>query len=207
MKNQKDPFACGDTMLLRTDKKVIVQVIDIDEERIRFSYCSDSSGSLYERPTNSVKTIFYSDGSVDEIGKRISEEGFEVRDPPVLQEKYVFDHDPSHLSKGSSNCIDEMHLKNGQMLKVKVVEVNTRGVKYKKCDDPLGRKFEKQSKYISKIKYADGFEEEIREPHMYDSESELSTGAKVGRVIGFTVLGIVGLFLLGLIIILIALLN
>lgn len=94
---KKDPVnqvGCGDTMLLLTDKRVIVQIIDLDEERIRFSYCSDSEAKLYERPTRSVKTIYYADGTVKEIGVKKTESGFEVRDPaPEVNPKYIFDHE------------------------------------------------------------------------------------------------------------------
>lgn len=204
----KNQGTCADTLLLHTEKRVIVNVLDVNKERIRFSYCADSLNAIYERPTTSVKEIMYSDGRVEEIRRNEKEKKEPVFESAVYKKKYVFDHDPSHLSNGSSNCIDEMHLKSGQIIKVRVIQVTEKEVKYKKCDDVLGRKFVKQGKYISKIKYADGFEEEIHEPHMYIRASsgteERSAGEKFARGIGFTLLGIFGFLVLVILIAILA---
>lgn len=63
------------------------------------------------------------------------------------------------LSFGTINAQDKLYKKNGDMIEVKVTEINTRVVSYKKADNPEGPTYTINKADVSKVVYPNGSED------------------------------------------------
>lgn len=90
-----------------------------------------------------------------------------------------------------------MILNSGLEIPVRIIQINSYEVVYQKCSDVLNRKFRKNKKFISTIKFADGHEVKFNEYKETQEESEKrkkGTKAAAGLGVGFVLLTPLGIF-------------
>jgi hypothetical protein len=81
----------------------------------------------------------------------------------LLPKKFFFD-------SLKNVCNDSLWTKDGVVTRVKVIEVNEKEIRYKRCSNPDGPTFVSLRSSVSKIKYANGFVETYNEEKVKEIE-------------------------------------
>jgi hypothetical protein len=181
---EKQMQNCQDIIYLKNGDSLLARVDYTSKENVYYYPCAEEKKNVLIKSKSEVARIQYHDGG------------------PIVQDKPQKESPSNHISKDESSCGDLMILNSGLEIPVRIIQIRSGEISYKKCSDGLNRTFIKKKKYISKVKFSDGYEYEIKnssEEHMlieYDKQKQKNGARAVGMVILGMVLGVILLSLL-----------
>ena len=136
-----DQFRGCEKLLLKNGDVELIKVTEVNATTIKYKRCKDGKarGVAFVANKHDIYYILHADGTKETFtgeGKKVEE------------------------NAGGFGC-DEIMLKNGDVEYVKVIEVNSEAIKYKRCHDGgiTGITFTAKKKDIVYLKYANGYKE------------------------------------------------
>ena len=164
-----DELGGCEQLLLKNGDVELIKVTEVNATTIKYKRCKDGKtrGVAFVVKKHDIYYILRADGT---------------------KETFTGEGNKVEKNAGGFGC-DEIMLNNGDVEYVKVTEVNSEAIKYKRCHDGgiTGITFVAKKKDIVYLKYANGYKETFG--NSPSTESGLNTGEKIGIGIGIAVIG------------------
>jgi len=170
---------CQDVIYLKNGDSLLAKIDYTSKDNVYYYPCSGDQKTVLVKSKSEVARLYYHEGGDN------------------LQKHSEVDNPSDHISKDETSCGDVIILNSGLEIQVRIIQIGNSGVSYKKNSG--GRTFIKKKEYISKIKFSDGHEYEIKNDvsEQQNIESEKEKTKRAARGAGVVILAVlVGAILL-----------
>lgn len=157
-----------DTLFFKDSKKIIGDVIEITPSDVKYKIKGDLSGEIFNCSKTKLIQICFSNGK-----KELFDAVPEPEMPAIISKTTNTNTDSiiKQPKENSLNKYDSIFFKNGKIAVVKIMEVNSDGVKYKNINNPDGPNYSISKNELKEIIYSTGLKESFNTVLVSKNES------------------------------------
>ena len=157
---------CGDVISLKNGKEIIGRIFLVNSKTISYKPCSNLNGPLLEINPEDVFRIKYTNRSNVVFGESLVKK----KELEIVSDSLKQSNEPDFLT---NTCGDIITLRDGTDIEARVIEIGSKAIKYKRCNNIEGPTIVVNIETVFMIKYANGTKEIFKKE---DEKEEKPTG-------------------------------